>query len=149
MYNNGYNVKAGAIVAIENASPEYCAAQVENPPTGAALAALVPDINRWSDVVFGIWADTAGKVMSHGLNYIFRDNVVNEDTKHIMDVVMGQGNDVATGNLHATYPGREFSTDTWQGRWISEDTLPLFESSKSLHDILEVSPLMTYFILLL
>lgn len=117
IYHNGYNVKAGAIVAIENVSPEYCAGQVENPPTGAALAALVPDINRWSDVVFGIWADTAGSVMSHGLDYIFRDNVVNDDTKHIMDVVMGLGNDVAVGNLHATYPGREFSTDTWQGQW--------------------------------
>ncbi len=46
MYNNGYNVKAGAIVAIENASPEYCAAQVENPATGAALATLITDIHR-------------------------------------------------------------------------------------------------------
>ena len=95
-------------------------------------------------MVFGIWADTAGKVMSHGLNYIFRDNVVNEDTKHIMDVVMGQGNDVPTGNLHAKYPGREFTTDTWQGQWISEYILPPLGSSQRLHNIVEEPLAETY-----
>lgn len=71
--------------------------------------AAVPPLNRWSDVVWTLWSDIAGGQAS-SLRYIFRDNVVNEDSKHVMDVAMGLPNDSpGTGTLDAPWPGKTFS----------------------------------------
>ena len=108
-------MELGAIIAINNAFPAYCANYGVDPPlTGAALLAKLPPLNRWSDVVWTLWQDTAGKALAPSLQYIFRDSVVNDNSKHIMDVVMGISSP-DPGQLQAPFPGKTFDVDTDDG----------------------------------
>lgn len=87
---------------------------MQPPLVGAELAAKVPPLNRWADVVWTLWEDTAGKSLAPSLQYIFRDNVVNDDSKHIMDVVMGIPSS-DPGLLEAPFPGKIFDVNTDDG----------------------------------
>ena len=106
---------SGAIIAISNASPAYCVNIGANPPlTGEALLAKIPPLNRWSDVVWTLWQHTAGKALAPSLQYIFRDKVVSADSKHIMDIVMGNTSP-EPDQLEAPFPGKTFDVDSDEG----------------------------------
>lgn len=109
-YRNAFDLAYGAIVATDNAAPTYCVALGVNPPLKrAALIAAVPPLNQWSNVIWTLWSDLAGAQAS-SLRYVFRNNVVNEDSKHVMDVAMGLPIDSPeTGTLDAPWSGKTFS----------------------------------------
>ena len=70
----------------------------------------LPKINRWNDVVWTIWADTAGGAAGN-LQYIFRDNIVNDDTKGIIEEAVAP---LEMKNL--PWPGKKFSVDDISGQ---------------------------------
>ena len=118
-YENFFNAKGGSIVANNNHSPATFLQAKHNPPLSAqALALELPIVHRWSDIVWAYWtslADEAGVPRSN-LRYIFRDNVVNADTKFIMERVAGMPDSAnSVWKLDLPFPGRTFRVDTDQG----------------------------------
>ncbi|KAL8692145.1 MAG: hypothetical protein Q9218_002764 [Villophora microphyllina] len=118
-----YNVAGGALIAIDNTSPAYCAnldpvtfQPVANPKTGLALKAVIPVLNSWTDVFWAIWVETAGPVNAANLQYIIRVNVVNPITKAIIEKVNGIQGDKVTDMLDLPWPGRTFSTNKDNGK---------------------------------
>ena len=56
------------------------------PYTPAQYRAFTPKFRRWSDLVWFVWAKQAGEEAGN-LRYIFRDNVINSDTKGVIDQI--------------------------------------------------------------
>ena len=52
------------------------------------LALIIPAFQRWSDVSWVLWKDTA-KEKAGTLQYIFHDNIITTNTKYIMERVAG------------------------------------------------------------
>ena len=65
-------------------------------------------------MVWTIWANLAGN-QAATLRYIFRDNVVNDDSKHIMDAVMKLPLTPTVGALHLPFPGETFDLTSDEG----------------------------------
>ncbi|KAL8942063.1 MAG: hypothetical protein Q9216_001875 [Gyalolechia sp. 2 TL-2023] len=98
----------GTIIASENVSPEQSIAMYRrenNLPqlTAAQLRDYVPNLRRWSDVVWFVWAKQAGN-QAGKLRYIFRDNVVTAETKGVIDQMFG----IPKGTLDLKWPGKTF-----------------------------------------
>lgn len=72
--------------------------------------AALPKIHRWNDVVWTIWADTAGG-QAGSLQYIFRDNIANDDTKGIIEEAVAPL-DMKT----LPWPGKTFSQEEIAGQ---------------------------------
>lgn len=114
-YENYFNVKGNAIVAVNNHGPAALAKQDDPSLNAAQIARSVPVLNRWSDFVWALWKDLAGDKTS-SLQYIFRDNVDNGDTKYIMEQVAStQDALVSSGNLHMPFPGKTYSVNDKEG----------------------------------
>lgn len=107
------------MVANNNHSPAKFVQDEHDPPLSAqALALELPIVYRWSDIAWAFWtnvADNAG-VPRASLQYIFRDNVVNDDTKYIMERVADMP-DVpeSVGRLDLVFPGKTYHVDTDKG----------------------------------
>lgn len=91
-----------------NTSPQQNIAQYRrsiNEPqlTAAELKHQVPKLNRWSDVVWFIWAREAGNEAGN-LRVIVRDNVINDDTKGVIDDIFT----TITHAFHKPWPGTTF-----------------------------------------
>ena len=82
----------------------------ELPEGSSDFRNALPKINRWSDVVWGIWSDTAGGAAG-SLQYIFRDNIVTEDTRSVIDEAIAP---TTIGEL--AWPGKTFSQDELSGQ---------------------------------
>ncbi|KAL9611048.1 MAG: hypothetical protein Q9167_004295 [Letrouitia subvulpina] len=111
-YYQRYNVRSGTIIAEFNYGPRYLA--IENDPTltGQALQEAIPHMNKWSDVTWAVWSHYAGGSAST-LRYIFRVNVVTEDTKAIINLA----NDLEPGpELDLPWPGRTFDMSSDEGK---------------------------------
>ncbi|KAI4122663.1 MAG: hypothetical protein LQ341_007285 [Variospora aurantia] len=107
-YLQSYIPKSGAIIASVNTSPQQNIAQYRrsiNEPqlTAAELKHQVPKLNRWSDVVWFIWAREAGNEAGN-LRVIVRDNVINDDTKGVIDDIFK----TKTHAFHKPWPGTTF-----------------------------------------
>lgn len=73
------------------------------PPTEQELRKLMPRLNRWSDVVWLLWARKA-EDQAGNLRYILRDNITNKGTKAVMDQVFK----VPENSLDLKWPGKTF-----------------------------------------
>lgn len=109
----------GTIFASENVSPQQSIAMYRrqnNLPqlTEAQLRDHVPKLNRWSDVVWFVWAKQAGN-QAGNLRYIFRDNVINDDTKGVIDQIFG----IPSKSLDLPWPGKTFDVEkTKEGKGL-------------------------------
>lgn len=68
--------------------------------------AMLPNVSRWSDVVWILWKYMAGAERAHTLKYIFRHEVATKFTRQVMALCVG-GVDPETGHL-PRWPGRTF-----------------------------------------
>ncbi|KAL8721270.1 MAG: hypothetical protein Q9225_002012 [Loekoesia sp. 1 TL-2023] len=74
----------------------------------------VPKLNRWSDVVWFIWAKQAGN-QAGNLRYIFRDNITNDDTRGVIDQIFG----IPSKSLDLPWPGKTFDVEkTKEGKGL-------------------------------
>lgn len=99
-YYNTYNAKDGVILANRNFSP-----------ADQSPAAQLPNLQKWSDVVWYFWEMSCQEenVGVGNLNYIFRVQIVNDNTNFIVSKALGSTSvDV--------WPGKEFSMDMDQGK---------------------------------
>lgn len=133
-----YNVRGGAIVAINNYSPTGILQTGKNPPLPkSVIEPKIPVLNRWSDLVWTMWTDsvarrgsttTAGATTTttaatasftasaSSLRYIFRDNVVNDNTKFVMERVAGMEDTASSVDaLDLPYPGRTVDVNSDEG----------------------------------
>lgn len=103
-YFNTFNPKDGVILANRNFSP---ADQQSNPK------AQLPDLQKWSDVAWLFWEMSCkGEGVGVGnLNYVFRVQIVNDNTRFIVSRALGS---TSVG----AWPGTAFNMDTDQGRAI-------------------------------
>lgn len=103
-YYNTFNPKDGVILANRNFSP---ADYMSNPK------AQLPDLQKWSDVNWFFWEMSCQeeKVGVENLNYVFRVQVVNDNTNFVVSKALGSTSVDA-------WPGKEFNMDTDQGRAI-------------------------------
>ncbi|KAI4249090.1 MAG: hypothetical protein L6R42_009072, partial [Xanthoria sp. 1 TBL-2021] len=82
-FSNIYNVPSGAIIAEANFGALH---QLNkngfgaNHPTLPPLGTRLPDLRRWSDVVWLVWARQAG-VQKTSLKYVFRHDIATTETK--------------------------------------------------------------------
>ncbi|KAL8925059.1 MAG: hypothetical protein Q9208_003743 [Pyrenodesmia sp. 3 TL-2023] len=111
-------VKPGTIIGTYNFSPKYYAdvylgGGEENPLEGDALEAAVPPMNSWADVVWAIWAHTAGS-QAGDLRYIFQDNITTDITKKIIEMIEGVKEEDAR-SLNLPWPGHTFMMDSTEG----------------------------------
>ncbi|KAL8764309.1 MAG: hypothetical protein Q9184_000014 [Pyrenodesmia sp. 2 TL-2023] len=72
-------------------------------PTKEELREHVPEFNRWSDVVWFLWAKSAAGDAKN-LRYIVRDSVTNFNTKGIVDPITGS----ETNAFYPPWPGKTF-----------------------------------------
>ncbi len=72
-------------------------------PTKEELREHVPELNRWSDVVWFLWAKYAGGDAKN-LRYIVRDVVTNLNTKGVIDQITGS----ETNAFYLPWPGKTF-----------------------------------------
>lgn len=105
-FSNIYNVPSGAIIAEANFGALH---QLNkngfgaNHPTLPPLGTRLPDIRRWSDVVWLVWATQAG-VQKTSLKYVFRHDIATAETKGIIDRAAGVGMD----QFISAWPGIKF-----------------------------------------
>lgn len=116
-YYQIYNPTGKAIVCPDNAAPGYflngmreARGLPEIPEGTKQFAQALPKINRWSDVVWSVWADTAGGAAG-SLQYIFRDNIVTADTRAVIDEAIEPKK---FGDL--AWPGKTFSQGELAGQ---------------------------------
>lgn len=103
-YLDTLNPKDGVILADRNYSPA-----VMDSKAGAKL----PDLQRWSDVVWLLWAMACEEegVGVGNLKYVFRVNIINDDTNFIVSKAL-------ESTSVGPWPGKEFEMDTDQGKAI-------------------------------
>ena len=106
-YTNVFNVPGKTIVANVNFSPAYIVSQRNRDLSSGEVAQRVPQVFRWSDVTWVIWADQA-KARAGSLKYIFRHNCVTEATRAIIEIAAGVG----VGSFSAEWPGIEYRKGT-------------------------------------
>lgn len=83
-YSNAYSPSSGMIIANNNYGYAI------DPQTKKKI--LAPD--RWSAVTWYLWKDACSRANNKdpsGLNYIFRNHIINDDTKDILDDAMTAG----------------------------------------------------------
>ncbi|KAL8669694.1 MAG: hypothetical protein Q9168_005723 [Polycauliona sp. 1 TL-2023] len=90
------------ISPIQNAK-NYFSQMGMPPPTVPQLRKMIPRLNRWSDVVWFLWAKKAGG-KAGDLRYILKDNVVNKGTRDIIDAIFG----IPANTLDLPWPGKTF-----------------------------------------
>ncbi|KAL9579435.1 MAG: hypothetical protein Q9212_005112 [Teloschistes hypoglaucus] len=123
-YQNIFNTRSGAIIAIDNTSPAYCAnldpitfTPLTNPKTGTDLLKLIPPMNSWADVIWATWSHESPPTAPGNLQYIIRVNVVNPITKAIIERVCYPNNGEGEADqLDLPWPGRTFSTNKRNGQ---------------------------------
>ncbi|KAL8840280.1 MAG: hypothetical protein Q9176_003972 [Flavoplaca citrina] len=72
-------------------------------PTPQELRRMIPRMNRWSDIVWFLWAKKTGQ-FADDLRYIVKDNIVNKPTRSVIDQVFG----IPPNTLELKWPGRTF-----------------------------------------
>lgn len=70
-------------------------------------------MNSWADVVWAIWAHTAGS-KAGDLRYIFHDNITTDITKKIIEMIEGVKEEDER-SLELPWPGRTYAVDSPQG----------------------------------
>ena len=97
------NPKGKTITSVSNFSPMYRLKQKLGSHLPADWTERLPDVYRWSDVIWILWKDVA-KEKAGDLKYIFKHNVITEQTRFIMEQTVGAPRD----GLVAPWPGHEF-----------------------------------------
>lgn len=72
-------------------------------PTPQELRRMIPRMNRWSDIVWFLWAKKTG-AFADDLRYIVKDNIVNKPTRSVIDQVFG----IPANTLELQWPGKTF-----------------------------------------
>ena len=72
-------------------------------PTPQELRRMIPRMNRWSDIVWFLWAKKTGE-FADDLRYIVKDNIVNKPTRSVIDQVFG----IPPNTLELKWPGKTF-----------------------------------------
>ncbi|KAL8781326.1 MAG: hypothetical protein Q9203_001241 [Teloschistes exilis] len=109
-YLQDYIPASGTIIAAENISPlqnliTYFRDSSQPPATAEQMRDLLPPLNRWSDIVWFVWAQkSGGDDRAGGLRYIFRDNIINNDTKGVIDQVFH----IPSYSFDLPWPGKTF-----------------------------------------
>ncbi|KAL8900550.1 MAG: hypothetical protein Q9207_005642 [Kuettlingeria erythrocarpa] len=109
----------GTIISTYAFSPKYYAdlylGSEDHPLEGDALESAVPPMNSWADIVWGIWAHTAGSSSKAGdLRYIFHDNITTDITKKLIEMIEGVKEEDER-SLELPWPGRTYAVDSQQG----------------------------------
>ncbi|KAI4173618.1 MAG: hypothetical protein LQ343_002793 [Gyalolechia ehrenbergii] len=106
---NSYNVPGKTIVALHNYSPTV---RLLEDPSAKPVGERLPDVNKWSDITFIVWANQA-KAATGSLKYVFRNNVITASTRGIMNVAAHRAENPSNPNGHmdATIP----FTKEWPG----------------------------------
>ena len=90
-----YNVAGKTIVATFNYSPQFRLRQRLKVSTLSAQQATLglPQVTRWSDIVWIVWSDsgTLDPSKASALKYIFRHDVVTDNTVYIIEQILGLG----------------------------------------------------------
>ncbi|KAL8748656.1 MAG: hypothetical protein Q9184_007161 [Pyrenodesmia sp. 2 TL-2023] len=108
-YHNKYipgSQGKGTIISEANFSPGF-----QREKVGSKEA--VPEMNRWSDIVWLLWAQEAGDKVGN-LRFIFRDKVRNEVTREIIKHVHGLQDKPDT--LDLPWPGHRYDMRTDDGK---------------------------------
>ncbi|KAI4198587.1 MAG: hypothetical protein LQ350_005178 [Teloschistes chrysophthalmus] len=110
-YLQVYIPKSGTIIAAENISPmqniiAYYRDSGLPPRTPAQMRDLIPPLGRWSDIAWFVWAQKAAASgqAAGGLRYIIRDNIINNDTKGVIDQVFK----IPSYSFDLPWPGKTF-----------------------------------------
>ncbi|KAL8911897.1 MAG: hypothetical protein Q9171_003024 [Xanthocarpia ochracea] len=111
-YLHTYIHGGGTLIVNSVTSPQQNAynyfSQIGLPrPTPQELRKMIPRLNRWSDVAWFLWAQKVGD-QAGDLRYIFKDNVINKNTKAVMDQVLK----VPSNTLDLPWPGNTFDVRT-------------------------------------
>jgi hypothetical protein len=104
MYQNIINAAGGAIVAGDNYSPRDRWMD-EHKDEGAPPVNVLPLLGKWSDIVALSWTAHAN---GRTINYIFRSNVQNPNSKNIIQQAF---QNTAGQSTVPAYPGRDFTVD--------------------------------------
>ncbi|KAL8695434.1 MAG: hypothetical protein Q9218_000012 [Villophora microphyllina] len=111
-YLQTYIPTSGTIIASENISPQQAIAMYRRDNglpayTPTQYRDFVPKLQRWSDLAWFVWAQKAGGEQGN-LRYIFRDNVINNDTKGVIDQVFK----IPSYSFDLKWPGKTFDVAT-------------------------------------
>ncbi|KAL8993860.1 MAG: hypothetical protein Q9169_006031 [Polycauliona sp. 2 TL-2023] len=104
--NGGTMITNEVISPVQNAKNYYSQMNMP-PPTVPELRKMIPRLNRWSDIVWFLWAKKAGD-QAGDLRYIFKDNVVNQGTRAVIDQVFK----IPPNTLDLKWPGKTFDVRT-------------------------------------
>ncbi|KAL8933167.1 MAG: hypothetical protein Q9216_006493 [Gyalolechia sp. 2 TL-2023] len=104
-YHSKYipDANKGAIISEASFSPRFKAG-----PTGE-----IPRLNRWSDIVWFLWAREAGE-QAKNLRYVFRDKINNDETRGIIDKIHQL--DEHPDTLDLPWPGHTYDMRTDDGK---------------------------------
>jgi hypothetical protein len=108
MYQNLINTVGGAIIAGDNYSPRDRILDANEGTEHEGTipnAADIPSLGKWSDIVGLEWSMHGGGTV----NYIFRSNVQNVNTKAI---IQGAFQRTAGVTSVGAYPGRDFTVSS-------------------------------------
>ncbi|KAI4180494.1 MAG: hypothetical protein LQ346_006980 [Caloplaca aetnensis] len=108
-YHNKYipgSPGKGAILSEAKFSPAF-----QREKAGSKEA--VPEMNRWSDIVWLLWAQEAGDKAGN-LRFIFRDKVRNDVTREIIERIHGLQENPDT--LDLPWPGHKYDMRTDDGK---------------------------------
>ena len=100
LYQNNFILNS-TIVALSNHSPRQA----------AGLTAVVPALNRWSDVLWFLWMRAAG-AGARELRYIFRASIQTPETRELMDYIIG----AEPNYFDVPWPGLTFNMTTREGK---------------------------------
>ncbi|KAL8842266.1 MAG: hypothetical protein Q9170_000592 [Blastenia crenularia] len=104
-YNNAY-ISSGVkstIVAMSNHSPRF----------EARAGQVIPDLWRWSDVVWFAWAKIAGDKAGQ-LRFVIQENITTEQTRRMMEYIEGVHN--SPDYLRLPWPGHLYDLGSKEGK---------------------------------
>ncbi|KAK4961415.1 hypothetical protein LTR10_001905 [Elasticomyces elasticus] len=104
-YGNQFNPKAGLIMCMINYSPQFKISTAKNAVVPQDIGPA-PPLSKMSDVLWFQWKDAvAARGGSLGnIKYFWPHNIVDKDSKAIMDAIAG-----IPGNEIIDYPGKTYS----------------------------------------
>ena len=114
--------KDGFLIAVDNHSPlivlqrSESFAQLRSQLTSNQIRDAVPKVSFWSDIVWASWVQLCNQTGNKPENiaYIFRDTIITENTKYIMEQVIGP--DAPRNGLKLPWPGRDFFLTNDKGK---------------------------------
>ncbi|KAI4237975.1 MAG: hypothetical protein LQ352_007904 [Teloschistes flavicans] len=113
-YSCAYSVRTSLIIASDTESPTSRLKRGDPSITDDEIARRIPPLNRLSDAMWTVWKDLSGDNIQNArlLRYIGRSNVVNDDSKAIMQKIFTKAKSSET----VPWPGLTYTMYDEQGQ---------------------------------